>query len=149
MRTSICKECIHIGGFGLKVIEDGVCNTTRRSPVCNCIDNAARNFVTGDFVNSFCEDVNRYGECRFFHWIHPDNPVISVLAKALASIGYTNYKDGDEIYYSLDGSDPTAENGLLYTGTFEVQVGVKIKAVVYRPSTKEYSDIEVVEVNDF
>lgn len=149
-RTSICKECVHIGEFALKVIEDGVCNTTRRSPVCKCIDNAARNYVTGDFVNSFCEDVNRYGECRYFNYIHPDVPNIyfeKTVTGILVVMSYNNYKENDEIYYTTTNEEP-GPTWTLYTGPFDVapDESVTFRAFVYRPSTKEYSEIASNEI---
>ena len=144
MRTSICKECIYIGDFKLKVIQDSICNTTRRSPVCNCLDNAARNYVTGDFVNSFCEDVNRYGECRFFKWIHPMTPNI-YSENNLVVMTFSNYKEGDEIYYTTKEEEPSVETWTLYTDMIELTETTTFRAFVYRPATKEISDVRVIE----
>lgn len=151
MRTSICKECVYIGEFGLKVIEDCVCNTTRRSPICNCIDNAARNYVTGDFVNSFCEDVNRYGECRFFNYIRPDVPDIIIKKTAsgiLVFMEYSNYKENDKIYYTTTNEEISLGGWTLYTEPLEVAPSdsVTFRAFVYRPSSKEFSEVASKEI---
>ena len=35
------------------------------------------------------------------------------------------------IYYTMDGSEPTKDNGILYEGSFSLADGVTVKAVAY------------------
>ena len=65
-------------------------------------------------------------------------PVISVSdSNEVAIASNTGFA---HIYYTVDGSEPTAENGTLYEATFTAEAGTTVKAVAY-VGMETYSEI--------
>ena len=58
---------------------------------------------------------------------------------------FTNYKAGDQIYYTTSTEDPSIETWTLYTGVFEILETTTFRAFVYRPETNEFSDVKIEE----
>ena len=69
-------------------------------------------------------------------------PVIAFVTDGNATI--TSDTSFAHIYYTTDGSDPTAENGTLYEAPFSVEEGKTVKAVAY-VGNGIYSDVVAME----
>lgn len=56
-------------------------------------------------------------------------PAMPVIKMAAGNMVEMSAADGAQIYYTLDGDDPTADNGTLYDGAFRITKAVKVKAI--------------------
>ena len=72
-------------------------------------------------------------------------PVISVSDANEVTI--TSDTSFAHIYYTTDGSEPTAENGTLYEGQFTAEVGTTVKAVAY-VGMETYSEVVAEDVKE-
>lgn len=75
--------------------------------------------------------------------IKPDTPTISFSGSTVTINPNTPSGEGANynIYYTTDGSTPSAQNGTLYTTPFTINSGCTINAVVYYTLGSCYSDV--------
>lgn len=80
--------------------------------------------------------------------IKPDTPTISFSGSTVTINPNTPSGEGANynIYYTTDGSTPSAQNGTLYTTPFTINSGCTIKAVVYYTLGSCYSDVATFEI---
>lgn len=59
----ICAECIYIGD---KKPSPDKCRRFSENYICNNLNNAETDYITGDIILSSCRIKNQFGECLFF-----------------------------------------------------------------------------------
>ena len=72
-------------------------------------------------------------QCRVVDYVKDvvfDN--CGVFNDSKCSVSLSCATEGALIYYTLDGSEPSAENGTLYTGTFTIYESVTVKAIAFK-----------------
>ena len=85
----------------------------------------------------------------------PDVPVVETVATPIITAETTTFNEGEsvfvsiatetqdaEIYYTLDGTDPSTENGELYEGEIEITETTTVKAIAVKEG---WNDSEVAE----
>ncbi|GEM_PF-146773 len=111
------------------------------------IHNATSVFLNGNgeithIVNNTGDTV-KAGHMRTFITDYSNNaeqPDITPGTGVYASpqiVTITNVTPGTEIRYTVDGTDPTATAGIIYSGPFTVSADTTVKAIAYKESVKE------------
>ncbi len=107
--------------------------------------NAGRTVTRYIKVTSEDKEHQRTYSITIYRQTKSDKPKITVSGN-VATITAPN--SADTIRYTIDTTNPTENNGILYTAPFEVEDGMVIKAIAKQQDKDEYSDIEIYKVSD-
>ena len=119
----VCSKCVYLTTDKAKFRKCPSIPIFHRDMLCSNENNSFKDSVTGEPINPFCEEVNRYGECLFFYPKGLETPEIFYDGATEVTI-----KGTSPIVYTTDGTAPTTKTNLCEKMIDDVQVArVKIE----------------------
>lgn len=105
-------------------------------------------YEKGDYVVMSSTDRVFPSDIRVLPIIEASNPVITyVPSEDRASVIITISSSGGYVYYTFDDSEPSAENGTVYTGPFEAALPLTLKAITILLGVK--SEVVTLDLKGF
>jgi hypothetical protein len=150
---AVCAESVY-GSIGIYDVTDGLSSATlvgsKTSNLGSTNDSGVKHCpiavkVNSDTVEIFVYATNNGIRAFKFYDRICSNPVITPASGAYptpVTVSITTATDGANIYYTTDGTTPSATNGTLYTTPFTtVQFPTTVKAITVKSG---YSDSQVI-----
>ena len=149
------KEGLYAGDTRLTQFTGATGTNTYEIPEANQAAGVVYSIKVESNHNAQITKINIYKAANTGGGETPDVPVVETVATPVISAESTTFNEGEsvfvsiatetqdaEIYYTLDGTDPSTENGELYEGEIEITETTTVKAIAVKDG---WNNSEVAE----